>query len=146
MRHLINKASAPQRVVVIIGVLSPRYLSNELDGLLMIVLFLVGVIWNRLERKKNRKKTPRLLIKQLKYMPAILRSGVVRPNREDLRDIVLNKVPPEYQDVALDALMPDSGRAACDMSLTGVPVDAGRVRVRCSRSRRTRIDSSLRQL
>jgi pimeloyl-ACP methyl ester carboxylesterase len=52
----------------------------------------------------------------------------VNPAREDLRDIVANRVPPEMQDQFLDELSPDSGRAARDMSITGSPVDVTRVR------------------
>jgi non-heme chloroperoxidase len=66
--------------------------------------------------------------KQLKYLPAILRSRVVYPAREDLRELVLNRVPAALQDVVLDAFVPDSGRAARDMSIMGVPVDVGRVK------------------
>ena len=72
--------------------------------------------------------SPRLAMKQLKYLPAILRSGIVVPARDDLRDIVLNRVPPELQDAMLDELVPDSGRAGKEMSITGVPVDRDRVR------------------
>jgi pimeloyl-ACP methyl ester carboxylesterase len=72
--------------------------------------------------------TPRIAIKQLKYLPAILRSRLVQPTRDDLRQIVLNCVPAELQDAMLDQLVPDSGRAGRDMSITGVPVDASRVR------------------
>jgi pimeloyl-ACP methyl ester carboxylesterase len=66
--------------------------------------------------------------KQLKYLPAIVRSRAVRPAREDLRELVLNRVPPALQEVVLDAFVPDSGRAARDMSIMGVPVDVERVR------------------
>jgi non-heme chloroperoxidase len=72
--------------------------------------------------------SPRVAIRQLKYMPAILRSRVVHPEREDLREIVMNRVPPEQQETLLATMIPDSGRAGRDMSLTGVPVDASRVR------------------
>jgi pimeloyl-ACP methyl ester carboxylesterase len=72
--------------------------------------------------------SPRLAIAQLKYLPAILTSRVVYPAREDLRALVLNRVPPVEQDALLERLVPDSGRAGRDMSLTGVPVDASRVR------------------
>jgi pimeloyl-ACP methyl ester carboxylesterase len=65
--------------------------------------------------------------KQLKYLPAILRSRVVHPAREDLRELVLNRVPSEQQQMVLDAFVPDSGRAAREMSITGVPVDVRRV-------------------
>jgi pimeloyl-ACP methyl ester carboxylesterase len=66
--------------------------------------------------------------KQLKYLPAILRSRVVHPAREDLRDLVLNCVPTSMQEVVLDAFVPDSGRAAREMSIMGVSVDAHRVK------------------
>jgi pimeloyl-ACP methyl ester carboxylesterase len=72
--------------------------------------------------------SPRLAIKQLKYLPSILRSRQVVPDREDLREIVLNRVPRDLQDVILQQLVPDSGRAGREMSLTGVPVDQTRVR------------------
>jgi non-heme chloroperoxidase len=72
--------------------------------------------------------SPRLIIKQLKYLPAILRSRLVVPNREDLREIVLNRVPPSLQDAILDLLGPDSGRAGREMSISGFAVDQSRVR------------------
>lgn len=72
--------------------------------------------------------SPRVLIKQLKYLPAILRSRVVAPDDDDLREIVLNRIPVAQQDSVLRELSPDSGRAARDMSITGVPVDARQVR------------------
>ena len=72
--------------------------------------------------------SPRLAIKQLKYLPAIFGSRPVTPDREDLREIVLNHVPPAMQDAILDQMVPDSGRAGRDMSITGIPIDASRVR------------------
>lgn len=72
--------------------------------------------------------SPRLVMKQIKYLPAILRSKPVQPAREDLRELVLNCMPPDLQDPVLDTMVPDSGRAARDMSITGVPVDRRRVR------------------
>lgn len=73
--------------------------------------------------------SPRVAIRQLKYMPAILRSRVVQPGREDLREIVFNHVPPADQEALFARMVPDSGRAGREMSITGVPVDASRVRV-----------------
>ena len=70
----------------------------------------------------------KLARKQLKYLPSILRSRVVNPAREDLRELVLNRVPPGLQDIVLDAFVPDSGRAGRDMSIVGVPVDVDRVK------------------
>jgi pimeloyl-ACP methyl ester carboxylesterase len=72
--------------------------------------------------------SPRLAIKQLKYLPAIFGSRPVDPARDDLREIVLNRVPAELQDAMLDELVPDSGRAGKEMSISGVPVDRDRIR------------------
>jgi pimeloyl-ACP methyl ester carboxylesterase len=72
--------------------------------------------------------SPRVAMLQLKYMPNILRSRIVRPGREDRRELVMNRVPPAEQEALLAAMIPDSGRAGRDMSITGVPVDAARVR------------------
>lgn len=72
--------------------------------------------------------SPKVAIKQLKYLPAILASRVVVPDREDMRYLILNCVPREQQDALLDQLIPDSGRAGRDMSVTGVRVDPKCVR------------------
>ena len=66
--------------------------------------------------------SPRLLLKQLKHLPAIFMSRLVRPRRDDLKDMVLNRIPAEEQDELLRDLSPDSGRAGRDMSITGVHV------------------------
>ena len=71
--------------------------------------------------------SPHLALKQLKHMPAILLSRPVHPGREDLREMVMNRVPAHEQDRLLDRMLPDSGRAGRDMSLSGVPIDASRV-------------------
>lgn len=70
----------------------------------------------------------KLALHQYKYMPAIMTSRVVVPRRSDLRALVLNRVPPAEQEVLLDLLVPDSGRAAREMSVFGVPVDPAEVR------------------
>jgi pimeloyl-ACP methyl ester carboxylesterase len=72
--------------------------------------------------------SPRVAFRQLRYMPAILQSRVVRPGREDLRALTMNCVPPDEQEALLAATIPDSGRAGREMSITGVPVDPARVR------------------
>jgi pimeloyl-ACP methyl ester carboxylesterase len=72
--------------------------------------------------------SPGLVIRQLKYLPAILGSRLVHPSARDLRALVLNHLAPAEQDAVLAQLIPDSGRAGRDMSITGVPVDARRVR------------------
>jgi pimeloyl-ACP methyl ester carboxylesterase len=72
--------------------------------------------------------SPRVAIRQAKYLPSLLLSRAVDPSREDLRALVMNCIPAERQDAVLDLLVPDSGRAGREMSLVGVPVDRSRVR------------------
>jgi len=72
--------------------------------------------------------TWQLAIRQLKYLPAIVTSRPVRPSREDVRALVMNRVPRDQQDEVIDRLVPDSGRAGRELSITGVAVDASRVR------------------
>lgn len=72
--------------------------------------------------------SPELVAAQIGYLPALLFSGVVHPARRHLRKLVMNRVPRAEQDVLLDAMRPDSGRAGREMSLTGLPVDPDSVR------------------
>jgi pimeloyl-ACP methyl ester carboxylesterase len=72
--------------------------------------------------------SPRLAFLQLKYLPSILLSRPVRPAREDLREVVLNHIPFSQQDAILKNMLPDSGRAGREMSITGFPVDASKVK------------------
>jgi pimeloyl-ACP methyl ester carboxylesterase len=71
----------------------------------------------------------KLAVLQAKYMPAILTWRTVVPGRLDLKTLVLNRVPQSEHDVLLDFMVPDSGRAAFQMSIIGVPVDRERVTV-----------------
>jgi pimeloyl-ACP methyl ester carboxylesterase len=71
----------------------------------------------------------KLALHQAKYMPAILTSRVVVPGRSDLRALVLNRVPESERDRLLDLLVPDSGRAALQMSVLGVSVEREGVKV-----------------
>jgi pimeloyl-ACP methyl ester carboxylesterase len=73
--------------------------------------------------------TLRVALAQLRYMPAILASRIVRPGRSDLNSLVLNRVPDAEREVVLDMLVPDSGRAGREMSLLGIPVDRNAVTV-----------------
>lgn len=69
-----------------------------------------------------------LLRRQWRYLPALLRSKPVSPRFRDVRDLVLNRVPPADQQAAFSRLVPDSGRAGREMSMGSVAVDAGRIR------------------
>lgn len=79
--------------------------------------------------KGIRFMTFKMMMRQLKYLPAILGSSLVAPTVEDLKEIVLNHVPESQHEEVIASFIPDSGRAAKEMSLGGVPVDHRRVRV-----------------
>lgn len=72
--------------------------------------------------------TARLLRRQLRYLPALLRSRPVVPRIADMRALVLNHIPETEQQATFARFVADSGRAGRDMSLGAVRVDAERVR------------------
>lgn len=71
----------------------------------------------------------RLALKQVTVLPRLLMSRVIEPDFEALRALSFNRTPRELQNAILSRLVPDSGRAGREMSMTGVPVD--RTKVRC---------------
>ena len=72
--------------------------------------------------------TPLLLRKQLKHGWRILRQKPVTGTREDHLALSLNRMPPDEAAAAVSRLVPESGRAALQLSLGTVAVDASRIR------------------
>jgi pimeloyl-ACP methyl ester carboxylesterase len=72
--------------------------------------------------------TPRLMLKQIKHLGALLRSRPLRSSRADADDLIFNRMPDGERQALYESLIPDSGRAARDISLGAVRVDASRVR------------------
>ncbi len=72
--------------------------------------------------------SPKLAVKQIKYLPALLLNRPIVVDPEELREIAMNCAPPEIQARALSQLVPESGRAMRELSITGVPVDAAKIR------------------
>ena len=70
----------------------------------------------------------KLLRRQLRFLPALLRSKRVVPRWSDMRELVLNRVPESEQQAAFARFVSDSGRAGREMSFGAVKVDAERVR------------------
>ncbi|HEY9515621.1 MAG TPA: alpha/beta fold hydrolase [Gemmatimonadaceae bacterium] len=68
-----------------------------------------------------------LLIRQVKHASAILLSRPLLPDRSDAEALVLNHVPPSERDALLERMVPESGRAAREMSLGAIAVDEQRV-------------------
>lgn len=70
-----------------------------------------------------------LLRRQLRYVPSLLFSRPMVPNRADADALMFNRTPPRDRDEQFSRLVPDSGRAGRELSL-GIPkVDEDRVRV-----------------
>lgn len=69
-----------------------------------------------------------LALSQARYLPRILTNRTLVAAPEDIRQLAMNCTPRDIQDRALSELVPDSGRAAREISLTGIPVDASKVR------------------
>jgi pimeloyl-ACP methyl ester carboxylesterase len=72
--------------------------------------------------------TGALLRRQLWYLPAIMRSKTVVPRWGDARELVLNRVPQAEQRTAFEQFVPDSGRAARELSFGSIAVNAERIR------------------
>ena len=75
-----------------------------------------------------RVMTGELLRRQLRYLPALLRSRRVTPRLSDMKQLVLNRIPDGEQEATFAHFVSDSGRAGREMSFRRVPVDAERVR------------------
>lgn len=69
----------------------------------------------------------RLLARQLKHAPAILLSRPIVPGRADADALFLNRIPLDQRDALLERMEPESGRAARELSLGMLAVDASRV-------------------
>jgi pimeloyl-ACP methyl ester carboxylesterase len=68
-----------------------------------------------------------LFRRQLRYLPALLRSKPVVPRWKDMRELVLNHLPETEQRKTFERFVSDSGRAGREMSLRSIKVDADRV-------------------
>jgi pimeloyl-ACP methyl ester carboxylesterase len=69
----------------------------------------------------------RLIGRQLKYLPALLRWQPVRGASADHDALTLNRVPEQERAALHDRFVLESGRAALEMSLGRIAVDASRV-------------------
>lgn len=72
--------------------------------------------------------TPRLFWLSLKHLREILLSRPIAPSFEEADALLFGRTPPAERRAAWERFVPESGRAAFDMAVAGVPVDAARVR------------------
>jgi pimeloyl-ACP methyl ester carboxylesterase len=70
----------------------------------------------------------RLVVRQAKYLPALLRSRELRIQRADADAIIMNRVPAEERPAIFAHLQADSGRAGREVVLGAVAVDQRQVR------------------
>ena len=71
---------------------------------------------------------PSLVVRQLKHLFPILASRPIVPTRSDADALIFNCVPPAEREAFFAQLVPESGRAGRELSLSGVPVDERKVR------------------
>lgn len=71
--------------------------------------------------------TPRLVVKQLKHLGALIRLTPLRPSRSDSEELIFNRMPPEQRAELHALLLPDSALAARELSLGTISIDATRV-------------------
>jgi pimeloyl-ACP methyl ester carboxylesterase len=69
-----------------------------------------------------------LVIREAKYLPAMLRSREIRVRRADADAMILNRVPPCGRAEIFARFQPDSGRAGREIMLGAVAIDARKVR------------------
>jgi pimeloyl-ACP methyl ester carboxylesterase len=70
----------------------------------------------------------RLMMREAKYLPDLLRSREIRVRRADADAMILNRVPPAQRPEMFARLQADSGRAGREIMLGAVAVDARHVR------------------
>jgi pimeloyl-ACP methyl ester carboxylesterase len=70
----------------------------------------------------------RLAVRQLKHLPALLRSRPVEGTRSDLDSLLFNRVPEPERDALFPRFVADSGRVGRELSLGVVAVDERKVR------------------
>ena len=71
-----------------------------------------------------------LMRRQLRYVPALLRSKPVVPRLSDARALVLNRVPAAEQQTIFARFVPDSGRAGRQLNFGSIAIDERQLRDR----------------
>jgi pimeloyl-ACP methyl ester carboxylesterase len=71
---------------------------------------------------------PRLAIRQVKYLPQLIRREAVLGTLNEHAAVSLNRLPADQRAAAYEKLVPDSGRAALEISLGMIPVDENAIR------------------
>lgn len=66
---------------------------------------------------------PRLLVRQLRLLPRILRGQAITPDPADLVDVALNRVPGDRHAELLPRFVADSGRVARDITFGRIAVN-----------------------
>ena len=70
----------------------------------------------------------RLMARQMKYLPAVIRSREIRVKRKDADALILNRVPAGHRAAIFEQFEPDSGRAARDILVGSLAVDESLLR------------------
>ncbi|HEX5580793.1 MAG TPA: alpha/beta fold hydrolase [Gemmatimonadaceae bacterium] len=71
---------------------------------------------------------PRLVLHQVRHLWAMIAGRPITPGRDEMEEIVLNRMPPDERLALADDFQQESGTVARELSLGGLAVDARRVR------------------
>jgi len=69
-----------------------------------------------------------VLSRMTRYVPAMLGTQAFRVSREHADHLLLNRLSPDQRERAFSAFGPESGRAARELALGGIPVDPAAIR------------------
>ena len=69
-----------------------------------------------------------LIVRQARYLPALLRSREISVRRSDADAIIMNRIPPEERAAVFSHFQPDSGRVGREIMLGALAVDERHVR------------------
>ncbi|HLV24748.1 MAG TPA: alpha/beta fold hydrolase [Gemmatimonadales bacterium] len=71
--------------------------------------------------------TPRLVLKQIRHLPAMLASAALHGSRAEHDELTLHLMHHDEADAAFARFIPDSGRVGRDISIGAVAVDSSRI-------------------
>lgn len=111
----------------------PLVVGHSMGGLLAQVLAAeaavdAAVLLTPMPPKGIRFATPRLMLRQLRHLPAMLAQRPMMARPADLAVMTLNRVPAAERAAMAARFEPESGRVTRDLSLGGLAVDPARVR------------------
>jgi pimeloyl-ACP methyl ester carboxylesterase len=112
----------------------PIVIGHSMGGLVALLLAARGlaraaILLSPAPARGINVLSPAILVRMVRYLPALLFSRAYLPIAADLDALVLNMVPAEQRAILRDRFIPDSGRASREMALGVHAVHPSDVRV-----------------